>query len=497
MKPRKRHGAPFDDQTLKTMTPPLLIGDHPLLDSIRAGERLAGWPERIDPSVRHCMVAFRKEGDDGFAQDSEAFARLKSLTEGREGSLLLEILVHDPVSVALFENSDLPHVECMPFTVESRWAESLFGPGGLVHLDGDGISFTDDRKVHLVLFGMTPAAEALAVETLKTAHFPNYIRDHSLRTRITWISPAAPAFGARFTNRYKSLMDASFYRFVDLEKEEVSLHSPDHDGRIEDFVDIEWEFVRATGLEELVRSKLRHWTDPASGWRTVVAFAFPEDGRNIEYCQSLRNELGDAPVLVHVGNDALVRAAGLQVIPFGMPWSCIRNTLLDRRIAMAVNAVYELTSRDKHFPIELDMAEAERLWAGLSGRYRRASLDNGRSLGCKMRSIGLQEEDWKVLYGIDADSEEQLSEVEHNRWSVATLLSGMRPATAEEQAAVEKDIKLKRTLKAQGVHYDLRAYSDLRADEMGNDTRLYDMALTKCLPLIAHAATVGEDGTDA
>ena len=479
------------------MKPPFLIGNHPLLDSIPAGERMPGWPERIDPSVRHCIVAFQKDCEDSFAQDSEAFTRLKVLAGNRDGSLLLEILVHDPVSVSLFENSDLPGIECMPFTLESQWAKILFGPGGLVHLDGEGITYADNRKVHLVLFGMTSAAEALAVETLKSAHFPNYIRDHSLRTRITWISPAAPAYGARFTNRYKSLMDASFYRFVDLEKEEIRLHSPDHDGCLEDFVDVEWEFVRATGLEEMVRSKLKQWTDTASGWRTVVAFALPEDGRNIEYCQFLQNDLGDAPVLVHVSNDALVSAAGLQVIPFGMPWGCIRNTLLERRIGMAVNAVYTLTARDGHIPVELDMEEAERLWTALPGRFRRASLDNGRSLGSKMRSIGLQEEDWKVLYGIDAESAERLAEVEHNRWSVATLLSGMRPTTEGDKAAVEKDILLKRTLKAKGIHYDLRAYSDLRVDDMGNDARLYDRAMTECLPLIAHAATVGEDGADA
>ena len=458
---------------------------------------MADWPDRIDPSVRHCIVAFRREGDDGFAQDSEAFARLEALADKREGSLFLEILVHEPVSVSLFENGNLPHVECMPFTVEGRWAENLFGPGGLVHLDGDGISYTDNRRVHLVLFGMTPATEALAVETLKTAHFPNYIRDHSLRTRITWISPEAPQYGARFADRYKSLMDNSFYRFVDLEKEDVRLHSPEHEGRLEDFVDVEWEFVRGSGLEEAVRSKMKFWTAPDSGWRTVVAFAGKEDGRNIEYYQFLRNELGDAPVLVHLKNDALVRSSGLKVIPFGMPRGCVRNTLLDRRIGMAVNAVYALTARDGHLPIDLDMAEAERLWVELPGRYRRASLDSARSLGGKMRSIGLQEEDWKVLYGIDADSVERLAEVEHNRWSVATLLAGMRPTTAEEQAALETDISLKAVFKAQGVHYDLRAYADLREDDHGNAASLYDKALTECLPLIAHAATVGEDGTDA
>lgn len=384
----------------------------------------------------------------------------------------------------LFGGHPLP--EDAPITVDGMWAKRLFGPGGLVHLDGDGIAYEDNRRVHLVLFGMTPAAEALVLQTLKTAHFPNYIRDHSLRTRITWIDPDALSLGARFVARFPALTEASHYRFVDLEKEEIHPHTP-----LTDFVDIEWAFVRASGREPLLRSRLSGWTDAESAWRTIVAFAEAEDAKNLASCRALQGILGDAPVLVHLQDEALVPAAGSRFIPFGMPRRVWKNTGLERKIAMAVNAVYTWTAREGRIPDRLDMAEAERLWNTLSPQHRQACLDHAQCLGSKMRSIGRQEEDWKALKNLGAGDLDRLAEVEHNRWAVATLLSGMRPATPEEQALLEKDISLKASFKEKGVHYDLRPYSDLRADENGNDVALYDKALTAGLPLIAHAVTQG------
>jgi len=469
--------------------PLLLIGDHPLLDSMQAGERKVVWPGGVEPSVYRCMIAFREDGGDGFNQDSEALTRLKDMLAGRESSLLVEILVHDTASIALFEHSDLNNVEFMPFTLAGRWAETLLGPGGPVRLDGEGISYEDNRKVRLVLFGMTPASEALAVETLKIAHFPNYVRDHSLRTRITWIGSDAPEFGNRFVSRYKSLMDASYYSFIDLETGQYNLHKPDYEGRMEDFVDVEWEFVHSAGLKENLRTKLKDWSEATSEWRTVVVFAMREDNKNIEYYRFLKDSLVVVPVLLHIGDDSLVKASGLEVIPFGMPWGFNDNTLLNRRIAMAVNEVYTLTARYKRIPDALDMAEAGRLWAELPGRRRRESLDNARSMASRLLPAGMQAHGRKDLRIIDDGVMARLAEVEHNRWTMVTLLSGMRPATVEEQKVVEMDIKQKRLLISRGIHYDLRPYSDLRADETGNDTRIYDIAMVRCLPLIASAVS--------
>lgn len=466
----------------------ILIGDHPLLAREQGWTLYPDWPDQLRES---CIVAFRRDGSDPMTQDSRTFAELSSRLSPGEGHLLCRVLVHHPQSAVLYARIDVPGVEIHPFTMEGAWAESLLGPGGAVQLDGKGIGQDDDRCVRLVLFGMTPAAEALALQTLRTAHFPNYIRNHRLRTRITWVDPDALEGGRRFVARHKSLMDVSWYRFIDLQAESVRTHRPGLLPGAEEYVDVEWEFVQAQPWDALLKAKLDRWTRSGK-WHVVVAFAYGQDGRNLEAFQYLENCTGAAQVLIHLEDDALAAAAGLKAIPFGMSAPFHRQFLRQRALAMALNSIYNQTARDGRTPATLDREETERLWCSLAPTGRRASLDSIQCLGVKMRSLGLQEEDWTVLYGLDAESLDLLSQVEHNRWSVATLLAGFRAPTAEEQAAIDQDISLKPQYKAKGIHYDLRSYADLRDDEKGNDSRLYDMTITQCIPLIVHAVA-GED----
>lgn len=467
---------------------PVLIGDHPLLDREQGSLRLSQWPGQVDAD---CIVAFLPDGSDPMVQDSRTFEALSSrLSPGAHR--ICRVLVHSLQSVPLYSRIKVQDAEIHPFTIESGWADRLFGPGGLVKLDGDGIRYADDRRLRLVLFGMTPAAEALALQVLKTAHFPNYIRDHRLRTRITWVDADALEGGRQFVARHRTLMDASFYRFVDLGEEQLRTHRRDDSVQQEDYVDTEWEFVQGSPWDPLLKAKLERWTT-SGAWRVVAAFSYDQDGRNLDALHYLEASLADTPVLVRLQDASLARAAQIQAIPFGMPDAFQEQFLQQRTLAMALNCVYDHTARDGHPPVSLDMDEAQERWRALSAAHRAASMDAIQSLGVKMRSIGLQEEDWNVLYGLDAESVDHLSQVEHNRWSVATLLSGVRPVTAEEQAAIEQDISLKPGYKARGIHYDLRAYADLRDDERGIDTRLYDIALSSCIPLIANAITREQD----
>lgn len=468
------------------MQAPLLIGDHPLLAREQGKALSPDWPGQVRES---CIVAFRRDGSDPMAQDARTFSALSSRLCPGDGPLVCRVLVHHPQSASLYARITVPGVEIHPFTMEGVWAESLLGPGGAVPLDGKGIGQDDDRCVRLVLFGMTPAAEALALEALKTAHFPNYIRNHRLRTRITWVDRDAMEGGRRFVARHKALMDVSWYRFVDLQAESVRTHRPELLPGAEEYVDVEWEFVQAQPWDALLKAKLDNWTSSGK-WHVVVAFAYAQDGRNLEAFQYLETSLGTTPVLVHLEDDALVAAAGLRVIPFGMSAPFYRQFLRQRALAMALNSVYSRTAREGRAPVSLDWEETRHMWRELSPNGRRASLDAIQCLGAKMRSQGLQEEDWKILYGLDAESLALLSQVEHNRWSVCTLLAGFRACTAEEQAAIEQDIHLKPKYKARGIHYDLRAYADLRDDEKGNDSRLYDIAITQSIPTIVHAVAV-------
>ena len=106
------------------------------------------------------------------------------------------------------------------------------------------------------------------------------------------------------------------------------------------------------------------------------------------------------------------------------------------------------------------------------------------SLGSKLHSVGLSPDDWNGYYALSKDEIHLLAEVEHNRWSVEKLLLGYRPTTAEEDAKIERDVALKKQLRERKIHYDLRAFNDLRADATGKNVNVYDLALIQGIPLI-------------
>jgi hypothetical protein len=68
---------------------------------------------------------------------------------------------------------------------------------------------------------------------------------------------------------------------------------------------------------------------------------------------------------------------------------------------------------------------------------------------------------------------------------VEELMLGYRPLTDDEQRQVEQDTTLKKKLRnEQKAHYDLRSFDDLRADDTGKNSQVYDQVLTQGIPLI-------------
>ena len=90
-----------------------------------------------------------------------------------------------------------------------------------------------------------------------------------------------------------------------------------------------------------------------------------------------------------------------------------------------------------------------------------------------------------TFYAMTQEEVELIAQVEHNRWCVEEMLLGFRPCTDEEQAEIEADIAKKSEYKNRLIHYDLRAYNDLRADDTGMNVNTYDLCLSASIPLIA------------
>ena len=394
-------------------------------------------------------------------------------------------------------------LEINPFTMEDQWSQII-----AMGLDREPITKQSEKTVHLVIFGMSEIAEQVAINAAHVCHYPNYLqKDHSLRTRITVIDDVAFEKSKEWVQRYKNLFDNSYFRFVDTKKNPAvtNTYRPMYKDR-EDFVDVEWEFVKASPFDKLVRNKISKWSTSSSQQLTIV-FANDNTGLGLSDALHLPETIISAQIPVYVymqSNKAFGQIKHTNntpnIIPCGMADQGYDVNVPIVKMAKNVNFIYDrcYEENDKdwngrlRFTVEIDEEKKELSWAKKSGVKRMSNIYNAMTIGVKMRSMGFKENDWDKFYEISQEDMEILAEVEHNRWSVEELILGWRPCSDKEQREIEADINLKEEFKKRKIHYDLRAYNDLRPDGTGRPVQVYDRCLSACIPLIAKESKGGE-----
>ena len=173
-------------------------------------------------------------------------------------------------------------------------------------LDGyEGIKYEDDKRVHFIVVGMSKMGVAMGVQALFQAHYPNYVRDNSLKSRITFIDANAEQEMQFFKGRYATLFELARHRYLDasLCKDYNLLNTqnectnasvskdymwvdPMKDNECkwkhlnknlkddDNFLDVEIEFVKGELESECVREYLRQVTiDKRS--KTTIAICLP------------------------------------------------------------------------------------------------------------------------------------------------------------------------------------------------------------------------------
>ena len=429
-----------------------------------------------------------------------------------KGSITCHLMLQSQKVLHMMQTSDFckmvrSRMDVYPFTMASLWSECI-------RLDHVPINYLSEKHAHLVIFGMNEISEMVAVKAALMAHYPNYVRNHMLRTRITIVDEHAGDHCNSFVKRYQHLFDNSYYRVVKpSEAKAVTMfHKPVYEGLREDFVDVEWEFVEAGVNDTEIRYKLKRWSADDGQLLTVV-MADTNGSKNVCDALMLPDDLMERHTPVYVYSPQKVDLDSFQDIHFfGMLDSGYDVSLPLVRMAKNVNYIYDrcyeeniaagnalpgaMQSNDGNpfinddtlrYAVEIDFDEREKSWRRLSSVKRMSSIYNAMTIATKMRSVGLEEDEWGKFYDISQEDIELLAQVEHNRWCVEELILGYRPCDDEEQEMVELDIKQKRVLKGNMIHYDLRAYDDLRPDETGKSSKVYDLCLCSCLPLIAKA----------
>ena len=466
----------------------LILGNHPIAEEIaRQYEEIDSVVKRnrgliIDGTTINQYDELYLLG--GISTENKAIAVLSQLAEvykldDHNGyKLLCHLLVYDRKMLRMQQTCDLVNavkqkIDVYPFTIEEIWSRNIV-------LDYEPITIHSDKHVHLVIFGMGEVAETVAIQAAHVAHYPNYVRNHSLRTRITMISENAETLCDNFIKRYQHLFDNSYYRIVKPSDEKAvkAFHKPMYDGKREDFVDVEWEFVDAESWNPDVREKLKLWAQDNRQLLTLV-MADRDPDKNVAMSLFLPDELYQQSIPIH------------KYSPHAVEYDVSMPLV---QMAKNVNYIYSQCYNDNFVnwqghiqtSVEIDRVERDRLWAGLSSVKRWSSIYNAMTIPSKMRSIGLGEEDWDKFYDISQRDIEILAQVEHNRWNVEELILEYRPCTDEEQDKIAADIETQKdAFKARKIHYDLRAYHDLRPDKTGKSAQVYDLCLSAALPLIA------------
>lgn len=446
--------------------------------------------------------------------DNAAIARLQEQAgqydPSAHGGKRLEVylILQEATALWQLQTQGIPknlqeRVDLVATTINDLTAKSIFIklPGvSSIYPSLDRIPITRDSEttVHLVLIGLNQRCEALALNAALVAHYPNYCRDTRLRTRITIIDEDIHASRDALLQRYNHLFDNSYYRMLDLNDKspKCHVHRPMYEGQRQDFVDIEWEFVNGRLSNNAIRQKLSQWS-ASSRQQLTIALCHDDETRCYVEAMSLPEDVyqQQIPILCYsehndllgLLNDGINRNT---IFPYGTQCANLDQLKKLKEMARCVNAVYHHcfalpVGVPVTAPASIDKQALEDLWRNVDVLPKvYSNIFNAMTMGTKMHSIGHDSNDWSAYYALSREEIDLLTEVEHNRWCVEELILGYRPVTDAEQQLVEEDINQKKVLRSKKIHYDLRAYNDLREDSTGKNANIYDMALTQSIPLI-------------
>ena len=512
-----------------------------------------------------------------------------------EKQLLCWVLFEYQTTYSVFQFSDLPnnirkHLVFIPFNVYENWAQCVLVEGKYIEtikrfgsvrckygctqdsalssdrqrtieympLDGTGISPTSKERVHLVVVGMSKMGIAMAIQAAQVAHYPNFstgrtdkqgrvLRGPSeIRTRITLIDENADNEKNFFMGRFQHLFALARHRYIDASNEDCDVDVPWNDPMHSDggdfsklgenFIDIEWEFVKGNVQSPGVMKYLKDAAKRADNQLAerslmTVAICHPLAHEAIAAAMYMPGEIYDnalqilvyqreaSDIVYNLSNKDNVyenkRYAKLR--PFGMLDSDFTMNNGNYYRSLLCNYVYMLLSNgntddeqikrilagmDISQKEEKHMQKAREGWKALSifNKWSNRYLSN--SFETKLRSIGalfdsIEQHYEEVCYQMEHYKQE-MEECEHNRWNVQQLLMGFRAYNNEELATYQKlktevadseDAKIalkefKQNMKRSPEKVHLNICSIAMMEKLDQEAMYYDEALNAAIPSI-------------
>lgn len=364
-------------------------------------------------------------------------------------------------------------------------------------LDGfEGIKYEDDKRVHLVIVGMSKMGIAMGVQALLQLHFPNYIRNKDLKTRITFIDTNADKEMAFFKGHYTTLFELARHRFIDANACSRSKVNSDY-GWIDpmqsndcqwkhlsqngnNFLDVEIEFIKGELESDGVRNYLREVSKSELNSKLTIAICLTQTHQAVAAALYMPIEVYNCPnlqqILVYqreaddiVANLLNVKETSIRyskLLPFGMLYGEYMETRRRYLKSQLVNMAYSNIHDNIPWPIDVlnkkDVGTSfmKTKWSELPISYKISNNFFGDTIYQKMRSMmslpaeqaigGYQNVmyDNALLYDTLSSTfclklpivEEEhinkpayyLAQCEHNRWNLEKLLMGFSPMNEEQ-----------------------------------------------------------------
>ena len=436
----------------------------------------------------------------------------------RDEPLKCYMLMEYMSTYTVFQHADvsidsLKRIELHPFNFYETWARKVFVLNKAANNLGEKLEYRpldyipvtkdSDCFVHLVIVGMSRMGTALAMEAAHIAHYPNFLRDRSKRTRITFIDSHASKCMNEFKQAYTHLFEVSHSRFIDTATGKTIENDPNekysHLGR--DFIDTEWQFVQGDIESAEVRELLTGWAEEPGALMTI-AICLNLTHQSISTSMYLPDIIykKDIPILVQqritsaiietLANNNINKYRNLR--PFGMLCECfsLENTLLEcaKRVNFIYNKIniYSDSNEEICEKITEDLTkdtdykkDYEAQWETLKKDTfikQWSNIYHACSLPTKIRSLGYA--DWKEIKALTKEEIDTVARVEHNRWDVEELLLGYR-AVHEDEDDIIKDEKKKKEAKKHMIHCDIRDY-----EQLPENTRNYDIIASAFIPFI-------------
>lgn len=347
-------------------------------------------------------------------------------------------------------------IEFVSINFEESWAKIILvdnksNKSGIHYLplDRNGISEKSTQHVHLFIIGMSKMGESLALLAAHIAHYPNHVTK-SIKTKITLVDEDIQSFKDEFCHKYESYFSLATHSQKTFRGNSVQEknYTP-----TEDYLDIEWEFIESKPTNSELMAYLEKIAKDTDAILTL-ALCYESAEKNNNIALYLPDSLYDTSVqiLTRQNISSLISRYSntkySNIKPFGMT---------DEGICVEMDKT-ETFAKELNFnyaygriPESKDKKEIEKEWRKLPVVKKWSNLYSAMSIPTFWRSISCTDNYTPII----------MSEVEHNRWNTEELLLGYRPVNEQEYADVCKKPELKKILKNNYIHFDIRPFNEL------------------------------------